>query len=205
MIDFLRTQAAIELTEISAIAVDVGPGLFTGLRVGIATARSMAWALDVPVVGVSSLDVLAHGAVHGVPHDEDRHSTSADGAVIATALDARRGEVYWAVHRARGAATPERVVEPRVTSPEDLAVHLRERDQRVLLVGTGAVRYAEHFDAIDSVVAGGADVALPTVESLLAIAVGRATREEWDSAEAVEPLYLRAPDAEINWATRVGR
>lgn len=196
MIDFLRAQAAIELTDVSAIAVDVGPGLFTGLRVGLATAQAMAWALDVPVIGVSSLDILADGA---------RRASMADDLVIAGALDARRGEVYWAVHRPRDGAPPDRLVEPRVTVPEELAIHLRERDQRVFLVGTGAVRYAEHFADVDSVVVGGADIALPAVESLLGIAVVRAAREQWDAAGAVEPVYLRAPDAEIQWATRVGR
>lgn len=200
MIDFLRLQSSVDLADLAAIAVDVGPGLFTGLRVGLATAQSMAWALDIPVIGVSSLDVLAHGASHGT-----RRVSSAEDVVIVSALDARRGEVYWAVHRVRNDAQPERVVDPRVTPPDDLAVHLRERDQRVLLVGTGASRHAEHFAGIDTVVMGGAELALPSVESLLEIAVGRAAREEWAAAGAVEPVYLRAPDAEINWATRVGR
>src|SRR3954453_7288632 len=60
-IDFIAKQAKIELSEISAIAVDIGPGLFTGLRVGVATAKAMAQALRIPVLGVASLDLLAFG------------------------------------------------------------------------------------------------------------------------------------------------
>ena len=82
-IEFLCRQAGIGLADLSAIAVDIGPGLFTGMRVGIATAKTMARALTVPVVPVCSLDVLAHPLRHG-----DR--------VIASIIDARRGELYHA-------------------------------------------------------------------------------------------------------------
>lgn len=197
MIDFVRQQSAVELAELSAVAVDVGPGLFTGLRVGMATAASIAWALGLPTIGVCSLDVLAHSV--------RQRAASGDDTVIATALDARRGEVYWAVHRSRGGAGLERLVEPRVTPPEDLAVHLRDRGQAMILVGTGFIRHVEHFAELPAAVHVAGHHGMPSVESLLEMAVGRAGREEWDSPEALEPMYLRAPDAEINWATRVGR
>jgi tRNA threonylcarbamoyladenosine biosynthesis protein TsaB len=82
-IDFVRRQACVELDEIGAIAIDVGPGLFTGLRVGIATAKAMASALQVPMIGVSSLDLLAF-PVRFSPR------------LIAAVVDARRGEVFRA-------------------------------------------------------------------------------------------------------------
>ena len=75
-----------ELDQLGGIAVDVGPGLFTGLRVGVQTAKSLAQALHVPIVGMTSLDVLAYSV---------RHSSKA----IAAVIDARRSEVFWAVYR----------------------------------------------------------------------------------------------------------
>ena len=79
-------QADIELTEIGVIAVDVGPGLFTGMRVGLATAKALAFALRVPMIGISSLDLLAF------PH---RRSDR----VVVPVIDARKGEVFYAMYR----------------------------------------------------------------------------------------------------------
>ncbi|MEY2467361.1 MAG: tRNA threonylcarbamoyladenosine biosynthesis protein TsaB, partial [Actinomycetota bacterium] len=80
-IQFVCEQAGISLAEVDAIAVDVGPGLFTGLRVGIATANGLAQALELPMIGVCSLDLLAHPF---------RHSATD----IVSVIDARRSEVY---------------------------------------------------------------------------------------------------------------
>jgi tRNA threonylcarbamoyladenosine biosynthesis protein TsaB len=118
MIRFAMQQAGVEMTDLSAIAVDVGPGLFTGMRVGMATAQSMAWALELPIVPVCSLDALAMNA-------------DMSEVTVAAALDARRGEVYWALYRMRGVGMePQRLTEPVVTPPEDLAIHLADRAAR---------------------------------------------------------------------------
>ena len=85
-IEFVCKQARVELQEISAVAVDIGPGLFTGLRVGIATAKAMAQALRVPMIGLSSLDLLAFPV---------RYSNR----LIVPVIDARRGEVFTAFYR----------------------------------------------------------------------------------------------------------
>ena len=85
-IEFLCRQADIEIAEFGAIAVDVGPGLFTGMRVGIATGKAMAQALRIPMIGISSLDLLAFPLRHS-----DR--------LIASVIDARRGEVFYAFYR----------------------------------------------------------------------------------------------------------
>ena len=105
-IDFLCRQAHIELDEIGAIAVDVGPGLFTGLRVGVSTAKAMASALRVPVIGVTSLDLLAFPL---------RWSNRR----ILSVVDARRGEVFFAAYRQVPGGV-QRLTEPRVASPDEL-------------------------------------------------------------------------------------
>ena len=99
-IDFLCRQADIGVEEFGAIAVDVGPGLFTGMRVGIATAKAMSQALRIPMIGISSLDLLAFPLRHS-----DR--------LIASVIDARRGEVFYAFYRQVPAGV-QRVSEPRV-------------------------------------------------------------------------------------------
>lgn len=190
MIQFVCGQAGVALSEVDAIAVDIGPGLFTGMRVGIATAEAMAWALDVPIVPVCSLDVVAQAATGG---DE----------LVAACLDARRGEVYWAIYR-RGDNDhyPQRLTEPVVTPPDDLVALLRERDQHVRCVGTGAHRYEEELVEVPRVAVGPLEHAYPQARTLVSLAAHKAVREQWVGARDVEPMYLRAPDAEINWVTR---
>ena len=105
-IQFVCAQAGIALADVDAIAVDAGPGLFTGLRVGIATANGLAQSLDKPIVGVSSLDLLAYAYRHA-------------GSDLVAVIDARRSEVYAARYGATADGI-KRVMEPVVLPPADL-------------------------------------------------------------------------------------
>ena len=178
-IDFVRRQAGIELSELGAIAVDVGPGLYTGLRVGIAAAVSMAYALRVPMIGVSSLDLLAFPA----------RWTS---RLIISALDARRGELFVAMFR-------------RVPGGIQRVADLEVDEERTLLVGDGALRYADSFSGLRGIELAEQGLANPSARALVQLAHARAMREEFVQPWDLEPVYLRKPDAEINWATREGR
>ena len=99
---FVCEQADVKLAEVGVIAVDIGPGLFTGLRVGVATAKALAQALRVPMVGMSSLDLLAY------PVRFTRR-------LVAAVIDARRGEVFSALYRQVPGGV-QRVSEPVVTT-----------------------------------------------------------------------------------------
>ena len=187
-IRFVCEQARIEMKEISAVAVDVGPGLFTGLRVGIATAKAMAQALRVPMLGLSSLDLLAFPVRH-----TDR--------LIATVIDAKRGEVFRSLYRQVPGGV-QRVSDPRVCSPDDLASELLAGGDNVLAVGDGAVRYAEIIGRSGEVEIAEKGLAFPTAASLVELAHPRAVREEFVQPSELVPLYLRKPDAEINWDHR---
>jgi tRNA threonylcarbamoyladenosine biosynthesis protein TsaB len=190
MIEFVLSQASITVNELSAIAVDVGPGLFTGMRVGMAAAQSMAWALEIPVVPLCSLDVLAMNA------------NFSDG-VVAASLDARRGEVYWALYRMHGVSgDPQRLTEPVVATPEDMAVHLADRGEDIVCVGSGFDRHAELFDNAPWAQLMGSASAFPSAVHGLTLAVHRIASDSTSDAYSIEPMYLRAPDAEINWKSR---
>ena len=112
-IEFVCKQADIEMSEFGAIAVDVGPGLFTGMRVGLAAAKAIAQALRVPMIGISSLDLLAFPL---------RQS----GREVAAVIDARKGELFSRVlpPGARWRAAPRR---PRCGSVDDLIGELMAR------------------------------------------------------------------------------
>ena len=188
-IEFVCRQARIAVTDIGAIGVDIGPGLFTGMRVGIASAKAMAQALEVPLVGISSLDLLAFPL---------RHSTK----VIASVIDARKGEVFFAFYLSSPGGV-QRVSEPRACTIDDFNADVMARGQDVLAVGDGAHRYREDFEGGVEV----ADLAHPSAAPLVHLARARALRADVGAAgslglDAVHPLYLRAPDAQINWSTR---
>ena len=189
-IAFVRGQAGIELSDLGAVAVDVGPGLFTGLRVGIATAVVMSHALGVPVIPVTSHDLMAFPA---------RWSSR----LIVTALDARRGELFTALFR-KVPGGIQRVREVNVCTPDDLAAELEVADEPALLVGDGALRFADTFHDIGRIEMAEQGLAQPSARSLVQLAHARAMREEFVQSWELEPVYLRKPDAEINWSTREG-
>ncbi len=190
MIEQVCRAAEVQYRELGAIAVGVGPGLFTGLRVGIATAKAMAFALRIPMIGVSSLDLLAFPL---------RFSPK----TIVAVMDARRGEVFSATYR----ATPgglQRLVEPQVGAPAELAEELRSHSGDHLLVGDGAVRYAEHFAPGKGIEHADRALAHPSAWALVQLAHAQAVREEFVAPEEIPPTYLRKPDAEANWVQRPG-
>ena len=187
-VQFICAQAQVELSEISVIAVDVGPGLFTGLRVGIATAKAFAHALRVPMIGVPSLDLLAFPV----------RFTS---RLIAAAIDARRGEIYYAFYRQVPGGI-QRLGEHCIGSPDDVASELLASGEEVLLVGDGAYRYQEMFEGMSKVELVDSGLSNPSAASLVRLAHARAMREQFQQPASLEPIYLRKPDAEINWVTR---
>ncbi len=185
-IDFVCTQADIGLDEIGLVAVDVGPGLFTGMRVGLAAAKALALALRLPMIGISSLDLLAF------PH---RRSDR----VIVPVVDARKGEVFYAMYRQVPGGL-QQVVEPTVGPVDELVGDLLARSQDVLCLGDGAHRYRSAI--LDGFHCEIADDLYPSAAPLVQLAHAKALREEWVSPAAIVPVYLRAPDAQINWTTR---
>ena len=191
-IDAACEAAGVTLDDVGCIAVDVGPGLFTGLRVGLATAKSLAHALDLPMVAVSSLEILAQ-------------PMRIAGRLIAAVIDARRGEVYWHLYRPE----PDDIGlvplgEARCGTTDDLLDDLRVSNEPVVLVGDGALR---HRDALaDLADASWADemFAQPSAATLVGLAHARRLRGEVIDAISLAPIYLRVPDAQINWTVRDG-
>lgn len=189
-VEFVCRQARIELSEISCVAVDNGPGLFTGLRVGVASGKAIAQALRVPMIAVSSLDLLAFPL-----RFTDRR--------IAAVIDARRSEVFWAFYRQVPGGI-QRLSEPTVGTPDELAAELLAEPGETILAGDGAIRYAEELSALPGIELAGGDHAYPSARSLVQLAHAKALREDWIRPQEVELLYLRRPDAEINWSMREG-
>lgn len=189
-IEFVTEQAGVALSDVSIIAVDVGPGLYTGLRVGITTALALATALRVPMIGVTSLDLLAFPAA------------LTDRRIIA-AIDARRGEVFHASYRPVPGGV-QRISEPTVERPEELAAAIDAEGEPCLLVGDGAHAHADAFRGVHGLEIADPSLGHPSAGALVSLAHARALREEFVRPDEIQPLYLRRPDAEAKWDTRAG-
>ena len=184
-IEFIAGQAGVRLSEIGVVAVDVGPGLYTGLRVGITTAMALAQTLRIPMIGVSSLDLVAFSVAH-------------TERMIVAAIDARRGELFHATYRAVPGGV-QRMTEPGVSTPADLRADMMANSEEVLLVGDGAQHHHEEFDGVSGVEIADASLAFPSAESLVMLARAKVVREEFVRPDQIEPMYMRRPDAVAKW------
>ena len=114
-------------------------------------------------------------------------------------IDARKGEVFYAMYRPVPGGV-QQVVAPRVGPVDELVADLLARSQDALCVGDGALRYRDEI--IDGFHCEIADDSHPSAGPLVQLAHARALREEWVNPAEIRPVYLRQPDAQINWATR---
>jgi tRNA threonylcarbamoyladenosine biosynthesis protein TsaB len=176
MIDTIMREAGLEFSEIDRIGVTLGPGTFTGVRVGVAAARGFALATGRPVVGMTTLALLAHQANGAL-------GKVRVGRILAVALDARRGMVYAQLFGAAG----EEVSEPLLLRPEEFAVLIGTRP--VVVVGSAGSGVANAISA-----AGGlAEAILPDLApSARALAL---LAPDLAPVSPVRPFYLRSPDA----------
>jgi tRNA threonylcarbamoyladenosine biosynthesis protein TsaB len=184
----LLSAAGTSVREIEGIVVGVGPGGFTGLRIGIATALGLGQALRVPVTGASSLEALALGIAEVAP----------EGAVVAPVLDARRRELFAAAYRTAPGGDLEELLGPSALPAGDLAGILSELGEEVWLGGEG-------------VEAGGGELVGPALHALPAgsaahriRAAALARRVTAGAGLPARPVYARLPDAEVNRLAAAG-
>jgi len=168
---------------VARIAVGVGPGSFTGLRVGVASARALGASTGLPLAAAGTLDALAHGLA-------ERARGGRTGLAV---LDARRGEAFAAAYSKAG----ERLWGPWVGSPDELATRISELAGAPLAAGSGAVRFRDELVDRGAEVPDGDDP-VHRVAGRHVCAVAQAVA---GGGEAVSPIYLRAPDAE-RWRER---
>lgn len=187
-VEFLMTQAGLSYRNLSAVAVGLGPGLFTGLRVGIATAKSLAQVLSVPIVGVPSLDLLAFDV---------RYSNR----LICPAVDAKRGQVFFAFYRQVPGGVA-RVSDYLVGSPDRLVAEIDGLGSEVLLVGSGALLHRSVLEEAGRAELGTQAHSFPEAASLVELVLPRLFREEFDRLFDLTPMYVRRSDAEIQWEKR---
>jgi tRNA threonylcarbamoyladenosine biosynthesis protein TsaB len=188
----LLTQLELAVNDVDLVAVDLGPGLFTGLRVGVAAAKGLAQALGIGVIGISSLDILTSAATQ-----------CGHRGYLLAAVDARRGEVFASVRELRnGQDEAQDVVESGLFAPEVLAESLRELGGvDIVGVGDGAQRYVEILGAVPGVDCLMDSLGFPPPLTLLdrAASLVKAGAAPQDP-QLVVPIYMREADAKSNFA-----
>ncbi|MGI9616620.1 MAG: tRNA (adenosine(37)-N6)-threonylcarbamoyltransferase complex dimerization subunit type 1 TsaB [Acidimicrobiales bacterium] len=184
-------EAGAVVGDLDLLVVDIGPGRFTGLRVGLATVRAMALAAELDVVGLTSLEVLAFA---------EREPGRATVAVV----DARRSEVFQQrfvepnLSLGNGSVGEPATAEPPTAEPPTVGppAELAPDTHGAIVVGDGADRYAELYDAVDGV--DHRSGRAPSAAMMIAAAIDRAPVP----GEEIVPRYLRDPDVQINVKTR---
>ncbi len=188
-IDKLLKMAGIKKTELKAVAVSIGPGSFTGLRIGLATAKTLAYALQIPIVGVPSLAALAYGC-------------SVPGVILAPMLDAQKGNVYQAVFQWQNGELQE-LRATRVVDIQEALEDLTQYDLPVLVMGEAAVLHSEKIQKIGK----NLELAKPhlIIQRAASVAgVGHTLlgQGKVQDVMTLEPVYIRRSEAEVLWERR---
>jgi tRNA threonylcarbamoyladenosine biosynthesis protein TsaB len=191
----LLARAGVTLSDIDVFAVAIGPGSFTGLRIGIATMQGLAFAEGKPLVGISGFEALVRIAERG---GLSLRSPHAEAECVATWVDAWRGEVFAALYQ-----QGREVDAPVVARPEMLLESLRGRP--TLFVGDGALVHAETIRRTLGADARIADPPAPALAGTIAILASAEPRARDHRPHAIRPLYVRRTDAEMARDGRVLR
>lgn len=183
-VEYLMREAACGWDDIDVVAISTGPGSFTGLRIGMSTAKGFAMAADKKLVGISTLDGLA----------SQLHSTR---QMICPVLDARKNEVYAAFYRSDADGTVQRVTEYMAIDPQALGRMVREP---TIFIGDGVGLCAEIFDRLgEMAIVPPAGIFFPRAAVIGTLAVASWKRNEVLAAATAVPLYGRPSDAEIQF------
>jgi len=189
MIDELLRGCDRSLGDLTALAITIGPGSFTGLRIGLAAIKGLSMAADLPVVAISTLDVLAHNIVYS-------------DTLVCPLLNARKQEVYTAFYDNRE-LYPRRLSDEMACSPQEFAEKALIKAQeigasRITLLGDGYYPYQELLGEClgDKLMVTPPHLMLIRSSALGSLAIARATREDFDEISSMRPRYIRLSEAE---------
>lgn len=186
-IEELLAAAGTGREDLEAIAVSIGPGSFTGLRIGLATAKALAYALNIPLVGVSTLAALAYGC-------------PVAGALLAPTMDAQKGNIYYALYRWQDGALTE-VAPPSFQDGAIVAAELADRGEPVLILGEAVELFPDIFRRPGLSLAL-PHIAMPRAASVAFLGFSLLDAGAHHDVMTLEPLYIRRSEAEELWEKR---
>jgi len=187
-IDRLLRETSLNVRRIQGIAVGLGPGSFTGLRIAVSTVKGLAFSLGVPVAGVPTLDALAGNVPYACTQ-------------VCPVLDARKKEVYAALFRGNGEGQLEKVSGDWVLPPEDLCRRLAEK---TLLLGNAVEIYGELFRARlgEDALFAPPELSVPRAAIVARLSVPAFREERTLDVSSFTPLYVRRSEAEIRYGAK---
>ena len=190
MIDDVLAEARLDLSSINALGFTVGPGSFTGVRIGFGVAQGIAYGADLPVVPVSSLEAMAVSACHRFKFPV--------GSLLLSIMDARMDECYWALFCVADNNELQRLCNDSLCAPEQINLNiafLSHENSDLHLIGDGW-NYADRLSLQPASVAA---EFYPDAKAVLTIAVNKFDEGAFENIERVQPLYLRD---RITWKKR---
>ncbi len=187
-IDRLFAETELGWDSVEAIAISIGPGSFTGLRIGLATVKGLAMATGKPLIGVPTLDGLAHQLV-------------LQPGPVCPVMDARKQEIFTALYRPDGHGGQQRITEYLAVPPEHLDELLTEP---TVLVGDGLSVYGEILAGLlgERAIFAPPTLYFPRAAAIGSLAVDQYRKGDFLDAASCAPIYIRASDAEQNLARR---
>ncbi|MDI3480955.1 MAG: tRNA threonylcarbamoyladenosine biosynthesis protein TsaB [Tepidanaerobacteraceae bacterium] len=198
VVDRVLQDSGISLADLDVVAVAVGPGSFTGIRIGMACAEGMAHALEKPMVGINTLDGLAYNLM-------------GETRLICPVMDAQRGQVYTCFYRWEGGKL-KKLSEYEVIKAKDLLARLSSRKEQTVVLGDGLTVLARATDdggqkvwGVDSLIAAAHPaLSMPRASSIAAAALDEYARGKIDTCYTIKPFYIRRSHAEEKWEEQHG-
>ena len=190
MAEALLAQAQLTMRDLDAVAVAHGPGSFTGIRIGVSTAKGLCWGAEKPAIGVSTLEAMAWNG-----------ETAPAGSILCCAMDARRSQVYNALFTFEG-GRPQRLTKDRAIGLEELTDELKSLKKPIFVLGDGGELCYNHLVKTDlTVTLAPEEVRLQNAWGVCRAAEGRKP----ESAAALLPVYLRLSQAERERLARMNK
>ena len=191
MVDVLLKNTGLSVNDINAVAVNAGPGSFTGVRIGVAAVKGIAFPKNLPCVSVSTLESMAYNML-------------GNDCVVCSVMDARCSQVYNALFRVKG-CTVTRMTDDRALSLTDLKNEFQNISEKVVLVGDGAVLCSEFLGSeLENIMLAPFNNRIQTASSVTYAAFEKINNGETLTADELMPVYLRLPQAQRKLNKKLG-
>ena len=191
MVDELLKNTGLSVNDIDAVAVNAGPGSFTGVRIGVAAVKGIAFPKNLPCVSVSTLESMAYNML-------------GNDCIVCSVMDARCSQVYNALFRVKG-CTVTRMTDDRALSLTDLKNELRNINEKVVLAGDGAVLCSKFLgEELENIMLAPFNNRIQTASSVAYAAFEKINNGETVKADELMPVYLRLPQAQRELNKKLG-